>query len=152
MLELEWADLIAVGALVFSAYQFYRENYRKKMLSTLEAYNQLQGDVFTGLNQLLLKQEHNDRYFDTLKTGYADWESTSNYLARIERFSVGINSNIYCIRTLNRLGGGYFIRIFMQLKPIINKKRKDNISKGAHYDEFEMVVNKLQKMRGKSIY
>ena len=151
MNNVSWADIIAVliaaGALIFSAYQFYRESYRQKKESTLAAYSELQEDVFTELNKLLLNYKDDEENLYCLKVGDNDWEKISDYLARIERFSVGINSNIYCIKTLNRLGGGYYIRLFDQLIPIIDKKRFYNVSKGSHYDEFEMTVNKLKKMR-----
>lgn len=151
MNNVSWADfvaiLIAAAALIFSAYQFYRESYRQKKESTLDAYNQLQEEVFTKLNKLLFAYMNDKEKLYCLKAGDKDWERITDYLARIERFSVGINLNIYSIKTLNRLGGGYYIRLFDQLKPIIDKKRVYNVSRGNHYDEFETTVNKLKEMR-----
>lgn len=145
-----WTDYVAVfisaGALTFSAYQFYRESCRRKRESTLDAYNQLQ-EVFAKLNTLLFAYKDDKAKLRRLKPGDDDWERITDYLARIERFSVGINLNIYSIETLNRLGGGYYIRLFDQLEPIITKKRTYNVSKGNHYDEFEATVSELKKMR-----
>lgn len=141
------AFAIAVAAFVLSAIQFINDNSRQKCESTLNAYNDLQDDVFTNLNVLLSEYETKKTSVASLTTGEKDWEDITGYLAKIERFSVGINSKIYSIKVLNRLGGGYFIRLYNELNPIIIKKREANISKGNHYNEFEVTVKKLKKMR-----
>lgn len=69
------------------------------------------------------------------------------YLAKLERFSVGVNSGIYSIQILNQLGDSYFIREFEKLEPIIIEKRKVNIVPGGHYDEFEKTVSRLREYR-----
>lgn len=77
-----------------------------------------------------------------------EWHELTVCLAKIEQFSVGINTGIYSLDTLNRLGGAYFIRQYEKLKPIIIRKRAENAAGGKHYDEFEETVNKLRKKRG----
>lgn len=75
------------------------------------------------------------------------WDEVTTYLAKIENFSVGINTNIYSIDILNSLGGNFFIEQYRNLIPIINKKREED--KGnKHYDQFEKVVKRLKKKRG----
>ena len=103
------------------------------------AYNELQDGVFARLN----------KYDDLSKIVYKskEWEEITICLAKIENFAVGVNTNIYSYRVLNRLGGGFFIRQFEKLSPIITIKRKNNVSTGKHYDEFEKTVSKLKKHR-----
>lgn len=142
-----FAVIFAGAAFVLSAIQFINDNSRQKRESTLNAYNDLQDDVFTNFNILLAECESKKKKLSSLRPGDKEWEDITGYLAKIERFSVGINSGIYSIKVLNRLGGGYFIRLYRELNPIIEKKKKTNKSKGNHYDEFEATVKKLKKMR-----
>ena len=134
------ALIISILAFILSAVQFFRDSLRQKNEATLIAYNELQDNVFAKLN----------KYGDDLsKIEYRSdkWDEITICLAQIENFSVGINTNIYSFKILNRLGGAFFIRQFEKLKPIIDIKRKKNISVGKHYDEFEKTVLKLKKHR-----
>lgn len=142
-----FAVIFAGAAFMLSVIQFVKDNSRQKRESTLNAYSDLQDDVFTNLNILLSEYEIEKKKLSSLRTGDKEWEEITGYLAKIERFSVGINSRIYSINVLNRLGGGYFIRLYRELSPVIEKKRKADKSKGNHYDEFEATVKKLEKMR-----
>ena len=138
---------IALLALIFSCYQFFRDNSRAKREATLNAYNDLQTKVFTKLNVFLKPYRGKEEELYQLDIDDTNWESLTEWLAGIERFSVGVNTKIYSLRVLNRLGGGYYIRLFETLKPVIDKKRFKNISKGKHYDEFELTVKRLRRLR-----
>ncbi len=133
------ALIISILAFLLSSYQFFRESSRQKKEATLIAYNELQDSVFAKLNE----------YEDLSKIVYKsrEWEEITICLAKIENFSVGVNTNIYSYKVLNRLGGGFFIRQFEKLSPIISIKRNKNVSTGKHYDEFEKAVSKLKKHR-----
>lgn len=134
------ALIISILAFILSVVQFFRDSLRQKKEATLIAYNELQDNVFAKLN----------KYADDLsKIEYRsdEWEEITICLAQIENFSVGINTNIYSFRILNRLGGAFFIRQFEKLKPVIDIKREKNISAGKHYDEFEKTILKLKKHR-----
>lgn len=139
--------IIALLALFLSLFQFFRDNSREKREATLNAYNDLQTKVFTELNRFLKQYRGKEEQLYKLEINDKNWEKLTEWLARIERFSVGVNTNIYSLRVLNRLGGGYYIRLFETLKPVIDKKRFKNISKGKHYDEFELTVKKLRRLR-----
>ncbi len=133
------ALVISILAFLLSCYQFFRESSRQKKEATLIAYNDLQDNVFAELN----------KHEDLSKIVYQsdDWKEITTCLAKIENFSVGINTNIYSYKVLNRLGGAFFISQFEKLKPIINTKREKNVSSGKHYNEFENTVLKLKKHR-----
>ncbi len=134
------ALVVSVLALVLSLIQFMKDESRQKKESTLIAYNELQNDVFSQLTKLPDPLPPVEYLSDK-------WTELTIYLAKLERFSVGINTGIYSIGILDRLGGAYYIRQFEKLKPIIDRKRKEKIVPGKHYDEFELTVKKLKKRR-----
>ena len=93
--------IISTIALSLSFYQFCRNNDRTKKEATLNAYKELQTDfkIIKSLNIRL----------NTIHKGSEEWSNITTCLSNIENFCVGINSDIYDIRVLNRLGGGFFI-------------------------------------------
>lgn len=127
-------------ALFFSLYQFAWENRRKKKQDTLEAYNQLQTEVFSEVNVLDKDLQENGKNIcdEDIRP------KVTNYLARIERFSVGVSCGIYSYRILKRCGGAYFCRRYFFFEPVINEKRKRS-NAGNHYDEFEKLAIRLKK-------
>lgn len=133
------ALIISACALCLSIFQFFSDGERQKKESTLLAYNELQNEVFSKLKQYNLK---------ALGQETEEWNQVTTCLAKIENFCVGINSGIYSLDTLNRLGGGFFIGQFDTLWPIINRKR-DGDPRSKHYDEFESVIKKLKIKREK---
>ncbi len=137
-------DIIAlvtsILALVLSIIQFFVDSSHEKKEATLEAYNELQNDVFSNM------QQPNFSVSD-IKAGSEEWTEITAYLARLERFSVGINTGIYSIKILNRLGGGYYISVYEMLEPIIQLKRNANNVPGKHYNEFEKTVKNLRRIR-----
>ncbi len=136
------ALVISILAFFLSLFQFFRDSSRQKKEATLNAYNELQDDVFSNLTKYDLPMPEIEYLGD-------EWNEMTVYLAKLERFSVGINTGIYSLRIFNHLGGSYFIRQFEKLKPIIDRKRNENVTNGGHYDEFEKAVLKLKKYRKK---
>jgi len=112
------AIVISIFAFILSLIQFLKNNSRQKKEATLIAYNELQNEVFTNLNINFFCSPNSELYL--LKSGDRGWEEITVYLSKLERFSTGINTGIYSIEILNRLGGGYYIWIFEKLMPIIS--------------------------------
>lgn len=131
---------VSIAAFGLSLVQFIRNTTRQKKEATLVAYNELQKEAFSKLNRF-----QND--LSEIKFESREWEEITDCLVKIENFSTGINTGIYSLTILNRLGGGYFIRTYDRLQTIIEKKRADNISVGKHYNEFEKTVNRLKRKR-----
>ncbi len=134
------ALIISISAFILSVFQFVRDSSRQKKESTLIAYNELQDDVFSDLTTYPYPMPK-------ISHGSEDWKKFTTYLAKLERFSVGVNTGVYSLQILNCLGGAYFIREFEKLKPVIEEKRKKNTVPGGHYDEFEKTVNRLKEYR-----
>lgn len=134
--------IISILALVLSLIQFIRDASRQKKEATLNAYNILQDDVFSNLIKIDGAELNPPPDFRSEK-----YTKVTGYLSKIEMFSTGINTGVYSIWILNRLGGGFFVRQYDKLTPIIEKKRIENRSPGKHYDEFEKTVKKLKRIR-----
>ena len=135
-------DIIAVVisgiALALTILQYIIEANRQKKEATLLAYNSLQDEVFSELRKYDL---------GSIKKGDKGWNEVTTCLAKIENFSVGINTRIYSLDIVNRLGGSFVIGQFEKLLPVINQKRQED-ENSKHYDEFEKVIVKLKKKRG----
>ncbi len=138
--------IVSLLALALSIFQFISVTAREKKEATLNAYYNLQEDSFKTLNNLCAKRDCGSIDFEKLKPGDEEWETITVCLAKIENFSTGINTNVYSLKILYRLSYGFYVRMFKEFKVIIDKKRRDNVSKGKHYDEFEKTVNKLQRL------
>jgi len=134
------ALIISILAFCLSLFQFLRDASRQKKEATLNAYNDLQDDVFSDLTKYSCPMP-------VVTRDDAEWVKFTVHLAKLEQFSVGINTGIYSIDILDHLGGSYYIRQFEKLEPIIIIKRKDNIVPGGHYDEFEKTVKRLKNYR-----
>lgn len=141
----DWLALIVASvALIISTIQFVDNSFRQQKEATLLAYKDLQTDV----SDIICCSNKTDICLpisDENKS--SEWIKVTECLSKIERFSVGINTGVYSIHVLNRMGGSYFIYLFENLKPVISYKRKENKINGSHYDEFELVVNKLREYR-----
>lgn len=139
------AIIISVIALGFSLYEFFVERVRMRKESTLNAYLTIQTDTI----KMLKDMQNEGVNFTTLKKteNKSEWDKITLCLVEIENFAVGINSKIYDLVTLNRLGGDNVIEWYGNLEPIILKKRGAK-SNGQPYDEFEKMVESLKKLRG----
>ena len=141
--------VLSAIALTLSLWQFFNKREREKKESTLNAFASLQKSIFD--NQLIsndrvkkveekIKEKNFDANIDE------DFASITQALAKIEHFSVGINTNVYSIKILNRLAGNFIIDSYSKLIPIIKFKRYIG-GHGKFYDEFEKMANKLKKIR-----
>ena len=74
------AIVIALLALVLSLVQFMRESSREKKASTIDAFYNLQNDVFDPLNKLLI-DEHVD--MSKLTIGSEDWRKVRSEERRV---------------------------------------------------------------------
>lgn len=139
------ALIISLLAFVLSVFQFVRDSLWQKKEATLNAYNELQDDVFSELTTY-------SKPISEIKRGDDKWNKFTIFLAKLERFSVGINTGIYSIKILNDLGGDYYIYEYEKLEPIITEKRKNNVVPGGHYIEYEKTVNRSKRYKSTSKY
>ena len=114
------ALVIAALSIAFSFYTFFWTARRDRKQATLEAYNDLQGQVFDKLN-LYKPSEIAEIAKNNRSPQYKD---ISGYIARVEHFCVGVNTHIYDFNTLYELAHGYFDSdtLKKRIEPIVNRK------------------------------
>lgn len=134
------ALIISIFAAAFSIYEFAIDIRRARKQATLDAFNILQEQAFDEINKYskkdiedIAEQKESDQY-----------KQLTVYLARIEHFSVGVNTRIYDRTVVKRLAGKYLIGLDGKLSVLIDKKRKEGHSKEL-YDEFKTLVISLKK-------
>ena len=71
--------------------------------------------------------------------------AVEDYLFSMERFAVGVNSNVFDIYLFDRIMGQKTIEHFDMLKPYIEYIRKKDYE--HKFDEFEYMVERLKKVR-----
>lgn len=134
--------VIATIALIMSISTFYIAKRRAKRESTLKAYSELQEKVFSRLPD---KDQ-----ISKSKKGDDSWTEITFCLAHLENFSVGVNTGIYSVLILRRLGGRFFIEKYDELSSVINQKEEENGYKV--YGEFAKVSKNLQRLNECSLY
>lgn len=147
--------IISILAFLVSFSSTLWKYLRERRESTIHAYTLFQKEVVPDIISIIEGFKEKQLDFskmsnDEITNLISDDKRITISLARIEYFCVGINTHIYCVRTLNRMGGSFFLYLFDSFRPIIQAKRVKNILNGKHYDEFEKCVNKLKHMRSRA--
>lgn len=131
--------IFAVLSCLHSFFIYNQTVKHDKKQATLDAFNILQEQVLDKIN-LYPNSKIKEIAEDARSKEY---KSLTILMARIEHFSVGVNSDIYDIEIVKRLAGKHFCALYDKLLPMIEKKRKIN-KLDKHYDEFEKLVNGLE--------
>lgn len=131
--------MLSACALTVSIWSYCKNVVHDRKQATLDAFNLLQEQVLDKMNAYTAKEISEI----SLSPRSAEYKEVTRLMARIEHFSVGVNSRIYDEETLQRLAGVYFLTLYNKLKPIIEKKRSINKTE-RHYDEFETLVSKMR--------
>ena len=75
-----------------------------------------------------------------------EYRLLSGYLARIEHFSLGVNTGIYDAKISERAATLYLSMLYKgKLKPLIDVKHLGN-AKGEYYAEFRKLAEKIDKI------
>lgn len=130
--------ILAIVSTVHSFFVYKQTVKHDKKQATLEAFNILQEQVLDIIN--LYPCSNIKKIAEDARS--KEYKKLTILMARIEHFSVGVNSEIYDLETVKRLAGKHFCALYDKLLPMIEKKRKINKS-DKHYDEFEKLVNDL---------
>jgi len=141
--------IISVIALVFSVISgvfafctFIWAARRDRKQATLDAYNTLQERALDTLNKYtgaeikrIIEEKNKDEY-----------RELSKCLARLEHFSVGVNTNIYDKKTVYELAHGYLdVAIWYKLQPVLYQKQKGK--KEEYYQNYRELVNWMKKQK-----
>jgi len=142
---METQDFISVLALIVSGITFgwsfwvHRNALiRERQQATLDAFNTFQSQV---LDELVAYRK--PKIEAIAKNNQCDdYKKLSVLLARCEHFAVGVNSNIYDKKTVERLAGEHIVRIYTNFLPLIEAKRKYQNNQNR-YHEFQELAEKL---------
>ena len=146
-------DIIALAvaaiAAVISGLAYYHSQKAYKQTvdhdrkrDTLDAFNTLQNEAFDKLNLFSPSEIQEISKHPTSK----EYKQISGYIARIEHFCVGVNTEIYDKETVFQLAHGYLDSdtILGRITPIIERKHR-----GAEQDYYENIHRVLTWMKEK---
>lgn len=133
--------IVAALTLCHSLFISKQAVKRNKKQATLDAINVLQVQVFDELNDYT-----NSKISEISQNNRSEeYKKITKLMARIEHFSVGVNSDIYSLKVTKRLAGRYFCALYEKLLPMVERKRT-TFKNDKHYDEFEMLVKNLNNL------
>ncbi|MBO4894007.1 MAG: DUF4760 domain-containing protein [Clostridia bacterium] len=154
------SDVISLIALVFSIISgaisllaYIKSIKRQKIIDTIEAYRTLQSEVLDKFvsykkSDVLTLLENLDE--PKIKEAYDDCRAM---VAKIEHFAVGVNHNIYDLKTTDKLGGVHLIYLFGRVEPLINHIRNlQDESERPFYCEFEKMINTLSENHPECVF
>lgn len=147
-----WTALGSVGTLIsviVAVGSIVNNNKRTKKQSTLEAFVQFKKDVEPYENTI------HDYSSDDINTiiqqheqscKHEKWDEIKKYLATVERFATGVNTGIYDVEVVNKMGGQFLCEQYETLRPIIKYKRQKDQNEYI-YSEFRDMVNAIIRVR-----
>ena len=85
-----------------------------------------------------IDDETNSKYYELL-----------GYLARLEHFSLGVNTGIYDAKTAERAGTAFLVSLRKKLLPVIELQEKrgnhNSDKRIEYYKEFRMLTERVAK-------
>ena len=151
-MSMDWNILRSAVALLFSMYSFFktkqieritRETQKIKINRTIDSYGVLQDKVLDELNSFERNRVREIAERPEATENANDYKKLSGMMARLESFSLAVNSEIYDIETVNRLAGTYLMGLFDKIEPVIQKKRSLNTTE-KHYKQTEIMINTIK--------
>ena len=147
-----WTALGSVGTLIsviVAVVSIVNNNKRTKRQSTLEAFvqfkknaepyeNTIHGYSSGDINKII---QHHEQGCEPEK-----WDEIKKYLATVERFATGVNTGIYDVEVVNKMGGQFLCEQYETLRPIIKHKRQKDRNEYI-YAEFRDMVNAIIRVR-----
>lgn len=163
------AVLVAGLSVVVSISIYYVEICRKRKRDTLEAFQVLENQVFDPLSRYTFTEieEVSDAWteiklrsktFKEREIGLTTKEEEqvrkyaelTGFIARIEHFSLGVNTGIYDAKIAERGMTSFFVGTYRyKLEPLIKSKHSSPNNQKEYYVEFRKLVEKMEKIEAK---
>lgn len=173
------AVIISIATFLVTVFIARRTEKRAKKQATLDAINTLQEQVFDKLNEYSANKIYDitttwvqatkeKKAYTSKKKGTADdffashpeykdifevYREISSYLARIEHFALGVNTDIYDAEVTERATTKYFILLYYKIRPILAVKNggkvDDKVFDNKYHKEFETLIRHLQEIEKK---
>ena len=136
------AIVISVISGGFALYTFIWTARRDRKQATLDAYNSLQEQALDTLNEYtgaeikrIIEEKNKNEY-----------RELSKCLARLEHFSVGVNTGIYDRKTVYELAHGYLdVAIWYKLQPVLEQKQKGK--QEVFYQNYRELVTWMKEQK-----
>ena len=119
---------------------------RRKKQATIEFYNSINKESGPLMQEIRQKCGKNAIPLSQLADDPDLREKIKRYLSLMERFSVGIHTNVYDLNVYDMMRGTVTIQSYHQLHDYIDQRRKETLIP-ALYVEFEELTRKLEEMR-----
>lgn len=147
------AMIISLISVIVSVAIYLIGIQRDKKQDTLDSFNLLQEQVFDKLNLITYSEITN--ICKKVDNGSIDDETNSKYyellgyLARLEHFSLGVNTGIYDAKTAERAGTAFLVSLCKKLLPVIELQEKrgnhNSDKRIEYYKEFRMLTERVAK-------
>lgn len=147
------AMIISLISVIVSVAIYLLGIQRDKKQDTLDSFNLLQEQVFDKLNLITYSEITN--ICKKVDSGSIDDETNSKYyellgyLARLEHFSLGVNTGIYDAKTAERAGTAFLVSLRKKLLPVIELQEKrgnrNSDKRIEYYEEFRMLTERVAK-------
>ena len=147
------AMIISLISVIVSVAIYLLGIQRDKKQDTLDSFNLLQEQVFDKLNLITYSEITN--ICKKVDNGSIDDETNSKYyellgyLARLEHFSLGVNTGIYDAKTAERAGTAFLVSLRKKLLPVIELQEKrgnhNSDKRIEYYKEFRMLTEMVAK-------
>jgi len=126
---------------------FIVDTEQRKKQATIEFYNRIRSEFIEPLNEID-KKFPGKEIISVCDAEKKDMLNTiKDYLSHMERFSVGINANIYDISVFDRMVGSTLtINWFKRFEEIIHFLRDEHSNQNL-YKDLDELVNKLKNMQ-----
>lgn len=79
----------------------------------------------------------------------SQYRCLSGYLARIEHFSLGVNTGIYDVKVTERATTSYLTMLYKKLNPLL--EAKNGGAENKYHTEFQQLVASLQAMEKQNV-
>jgi len=125
---------------------FIADHERRKKQSTIEFYNEINKETVTMRSLISDKSQSGIISIDVIEGDAKLVTSIKRYLSLMERFSVGVNTNVYDIGVFDRVSGAATVKTYYKLREYILNARK----KAPYiYTDFELMVQEIEGIRKK---
>ena len=125
---------------------FLADHERRKKQSTIEFYNEIDRETVVMKTLIYKKDPRGVINVDVIGSDAELAASIKRYLSLMERFAVGVNTNVYDIGVFDRIAGGATVKTYYKLREYILGARKKSHSA---YIDLELMVQDLEKIRKK---
>ena len=137
------ANIAIIVSLVIAIKSFQADNTRKLRQSTIDFYNEINKETMSLVDKVMVNKEIFT--VEEIMSNAALHVQIRRYLSLMERFSVGINSDMYDIQVFDRIQGATTLSIYDALKPYLCWVHE---TYGLYfYGDFELVVAQIKEIR-----